>query len=288
MKEIRMAGVPEHFNLPWHLAYEEGVFEDLGIDLEFTDYPGGTGAMSQGLLDGEVDLALLLTEGAVKFISENPSYKIIKVYVDSPLLWGVHVPQESVVKDANDLKSLPFAISRYGSGSHLMAYVYAQNKGLFTKDLEFATIKNLDGLRAGYKDGLDGLFLWEKFTTKPYVDNGEMRRVDVCPTPWPCFVMVAHEDFIEENKDEMSNLLDAINMVLDDFKDRPDIVEEIADRYGLESKDVAEWISDTSWDASLQVKSSMLKNVVATLKKLEILKKDVQPSNLVSQLTELV
>ena len=77
MKKITLAGVPEHFNLPWHLAYEEGVFEDVGIDLDFVDHPGGTGAMSQALKNGEVDLALLLTEGAVKFIAENPSFKMV-------------------------------------------------------------------------------------------------------------------------------------------------------------------------------------------------------------------
>ena len=27
MKTIRIGGVPEHFNLPWHLAMEEGNFE---------------------------------------------------------------------------------------------------------------------------------------------------------------------------------------------------------------------------------------------------------------------
>ena len=29
---IRIAGVPEHFNLPWHLAIEEGAFSDRGIE----------------------------------------------------------------------------------------------------------------------------------------------------------------------------------------------------------------------------------------------------------------
>ncbi len=27
MKTIKIAGVPEHFNLPWHLAIENGDFE---------------------------------------------------------------------------------------------------------------------------------------------------------------------------------------------------------------------------------------------------------------------
>lgn len=288
MKRITLAGVPEHFNLPWHLAYEEGVFEDASIDLDFMDYPGGTGAMSEALKKGDVDMALLLTEGAVKFISENPSYKIIQFYVDSPLLWGVHLPADSVVNSPQDIFKVPFAISRYGSGSHLMAYVYAQQLGLDTKSLSFELVQNLDGLREAYQSGLDAAFLWEKFTTKPFVDHGEMKRIDVCPTPWPCFVLVAKDDFIAEHQEVLSDLLDAINMSTDFFKDRPGIEEEIAERYGLQLDDVLEWIADTEWNSSLEVKERVLREVIETLLQLEILKNPVEPSELVSTLTKLV
>lgn len=288
MKKITLAGVPEHFNLPWHLAYEEGVFEDVGIDLDFVDHPGGTGAMSQALKNGEVDLALLLTEGAVKFIAENPSFKMVQFYVDSPLLWGVHVPAGSVVNTQQDLFNVPFAISRYGSGSHLMAYVYAQQLGLDTRTLSFELIQNLEGLRAAYASGLDAVFLWEKFTTKPFVDGGEMKRIGVCPTPWPCFVLVAHQDFIAQHQETLSNLLDAINLTTDFFKDRPHIHQEIADRYELPLEDVQEWIADTHWSSSLEMKESVLDGVVTALLQLEILNKPLSPSQLVSSLTKLV
>ena len=28
MKQVKIIGVPEHFNLPWHMAIEEGLFAD--------------------------------------------------------------------------------------------------------------------------------------------------------------------------------------------------------------------------------------------------------------------
>ena len=31
MKNVNIIGVPEHFNLPWHMAMEEGAFKDHGI-----------------------------------------------------------------------------------------------------------------------------------------------------------------------------------------------------------------------------------------------------------------
>ena len=36
--KIRLGGVPEHFNLPIHLAKERGVFSSRGVDLEWTDF----------------------------------------------------------------------------------------------------------------------------------------------------------------------------------------------------------------------------------------------------------
>ena len=71
MKTIKIAGVPEHFNLPWHLCIENGEFENVGIDLHWTDVPEGTGKMCQMLREGETDIAVILTEGIVKDIQHR-------------------------------------------------------------------------------------------------------------------------------------------------------------------------------------------------------------------------
>ena len=49
MIKLRIGGVPEHFNLPWHLALEARRFEALGIEVTWRDYPGGSGAMAKAL-----------------------------------------------------------------------------------------------------------------------------------------------------------------------------------------------------------------------------------------------
>ena len=191
MKRVNIIGVPEHFNLPWHLALEEGAFEERGIDLQWTDIPEGTGKMCQMLASGETDLAIILTEGLVKSISEGNSSKIVQEYIASPLLWGVHVGSASPYKGISDLKNTKAAISRFGSGSHLMAYVNAQKEGWDTATLQFEIINTLDGAVIALTNGTADYFMWEHFTTKPLVDNGSFRRLTDCPTPWPCFVIAA-------------------------------------------------------------------------------------------------
>ena len=58
---LRVGGVPEHFNLPIHLAIERGDFNSRGIKVEWVDFPGGTGAMTKALREGTIDVCILLT-----------------------------------------------------------------------------------------------------------------------------------------------------------------------------------------------------------------------------------
>jgi len=174
---VRVGGVPEHFNLPWRLAIDANQLAHLDIDISWQDFPGGTGSMVKALLADEVDIAMLLTEGALKGLQNNDSYEILSFYTQTPLLWGVHVPAESNLRSIEQLENVPFAISRFGSGSHLMARVFAKQQGWDLDTLEFQVVGGIEGARKHFKLGNECIFLWEKYMTKPLVDQGEFRRV---------------------------------------------------------------------------------------------------------------
>ncbi len=145
MTTLKIAGVPEHFNLPWHLCIDKGEFEAQNINLNWTDIPEGTGKLCQMLRSGETDIAVILTEGIVKdIVAGNPS-KIVQVYVDSPLLWGIHAAAASKYETIADLENTKAAISRLGSGSQLMAYVNAHQQGWNTEALTFKIVNTIDG-----------------------------------------------------------------------------------------------------------------------------------------------
>src|SRR6478609_6742601 len=101
--KLTIGGVPEHFNIPWHQAIENGEFKNNGIELEWKDYPGGTGAMCADLRNSKLDLAVLLTEGIVADISKGNPSKIIQLFVKTPLIWGIHVPASSSIKKVEDI-----------------------------------------------------------------------------------------------------------------------------------------------------------------------------------------
>lgn len=269
--QFHVGGVPEHFNLPWRKAIEEGRFAAHSIDISWQDYHGGTGAMTKALREGELDIAILLTEGIIADIHRGNPSKIVQFYVKSPLRWGIHVAANSEFKSVGDLKNTRAAISRYGSGSHLMAYVNADNHHWDLDQQKFEVVKNLDGGREFLNKGDADYFLWEKFTTKPFVDNGEFRIVGECPTPWPSFVVAVREDLLLTHNNEIEIILDLVNRSCQEVKSNPLSVQEIANRYALKAEDVAVWFSETEWGYSGAIEPSIIDKVQDRLMSLEII-----------------
>ena len=272
MKTVRIAGVPEHFNLPWHLCIENGEFEEVGIDLQWTDVPEGTGKMCQLLRDNETDIAVILTEGIVKdIVGGNPS-SIVQTYVESPLICGIHVAAESQYQTLSDLENTKVAISRYGSGSHLMAYVNAQNQHWNTETLQFEVVNTIDGAVEALTHGKADYFMWERFMTKPLVDKGIFRKVADCPTPWPCFVIAVRNEFLESNRQTIALLLEIINNTTIEFKEIPSIDRTLATKYNQKLEDIQTWLSLTKW-AQKSLEEKVLNKIQNQLFDLKIIEK---------------
>ncbi|MEO1032106.1 MAG: substrate-binding domain-containing protein [Bacteroidota bacterium] len=284
MRKVNIGGVPEHFNLAWYLTLKNGEYKAKDINLRWHDYFGGTGAMCKGLRSGEIDIAVILTEGIIKDIIEGNPSKIVQTFVKSPLIWGIHVANASRFKTIEDVKGTKAAISRYGSGSHLMAYINAKNnKWNLETDLQFEVIRNLNGAIEGLTNGDADYFMWEKFTTKPLVDDGIFRRIGDCPSPWPCFVIAVRNEFIEHNEDDLKTILDIINRTTSEFKSIPSIDKTIANRYEQELGDVQEWLSLTEWSQDLMDEQTII-SVQKQLLQLDIIPRQVNYSDLIYRL----
>ncbi|MCH9660347.1 MAG: ABC transporter substrate-binding protein [Bacteroidetes bacterium] len=284
MKKFHIGGVPEHFNLPWYLTLRDKEYQEKDINLRWKDFHGGTGQMCKALRDKEIDMAVILTEGIIRDIINGNACKIVQVFVKSPLIWGIHVANNSSYKEISDLKGTAAAISRYGSGSHLMAFVNAENHDWDTeKDLDFEVIKNLDGALDGLPKGKGDYFMWEKFTTKPYVDNGTFRLVGECPTPWPCFVIAVRNDVLEQDMDSVKTILDIINATTLEFKNIPSIDKMISNRYDQQLEDVQEWLSLTAWSQK-NLSAAQVNKVQKQLLQLDLIDEEVDASTILASL----
>jgi ABC-type nitrate/sulfonate/bicarbonate transport system substrate-binding protein len=250
MTTIKIAGVPEHFNLPWHLSIENGDFNANEINLQWTDIPEGTGKLCQMLRNGETDIAVILTEGIIKDIIAGNASKIVQIYVESPLIWCIHVAAKSNYYELSDLENKKVAISRLGSGSQLMAFVNANNQGWKSDSLAFEIVNTIDGAVAALTNGTADYFMWERFMTKPLVDSGVFRKIGDCPTPWPCFVIAVRDEILNKHPKIVSKILEIINSKTATFKEIPSIDAVLATKYYQKIEDIHEWLQLTTWSQS--------------------------------------
>jgi ABC-type nitrate/sulfonate/bicarbonate transport system substrate-binding protein len=278
---IRLGGVPEHFNLPIHLAKEKGKFEEKGITLNWTTFDGGTGQMTKALRNNEIDACVLLTEGIIKDIANGNPSKIVSVYVNSPLTWGIHTGVENTLKNHSEIYSKKYAISRFGSGSHLMPIVDATGNNTKINKDQFVIINNLNGALESLKKEETDVFYWEKFTTKPYVDQGKIRRIGEYVTPWPCFVIAVRNEILDESPEAIIRMLRVIHDECDQFMYNDQAINLVSERYNLEVEDTERWFNSTEWAIHGWVSDKMLNNVVYNLTVAGILEKDKELPELV-------
>ena len=271
MKRFKIGGVPEHFNLPWRLAIEEGKFRDVGVELHWSDMTGGTGQMIKGLQAGTLDIAVLLTEGITRAILKGLDAKIIAVYVQSPLCWGIHAPTNQPLHHLADLDGATFAISREGSGSHLMSYVLAQREGWDADALSFDVVGDVYGGLWALNHGEAQGFLWEKYTTQPFVDQGKCKRIGEVYTPWPCFVIAVRNEVLAQEEALLSAVISIIQERAAQLKAAPDTAEVLAWRYALKQGEVTAWLKQTEWSNAAEMNQSDLQITVETLLELDLL-----------------
>jgi ABC-type nitrate/sulfonate/bicarbonate transport system substrate-binding protein len=181
-----------------------------------------------------------------------------------------------------DLAGARYAISRVGSGSHLMAIVHARTQGWAVESRTFVTVGNLEGAVSAFADRRADVFFWEKLMTKPLVDAGKFRRVGEFTAPWPAFVVCAARSLDHE---ACAALARAVSLALDEahvLRARPDAARLIAQRYALREIDVAEWLESTRWSERLGISIDHVAPACTALGSLGVLPRVVDAAECVS------
>ena len=273
---IRIGGVPEHFNLPVHIAIENRNFQDQNINVEWVDYPNGTGGMTKALREGECDICILLTEGIVTDIIKGSPSKIVSGYVNSPLTWGIYTQIENPLDDHLEIFDKKIAVSQLGSGSHLMPIVNALMCNKTINDSLFMEVSTLPNAIDSLKIRETEILYWEKFTTKPYLREGRMKKIGEFISPWSSFVIAATNKVIKDQAENLSKVLKIIQSSCHDFMKNPRAIKMIYDRYKIEKQEAERWFHATEWTVDGWVSNKMLEEVADTLKKAKIVESNAR------------
>lgn len=263
---LRVGGVHEPFNLPWIRAFDRNAFAHLDVEVTFTDFAGGTGALVEALEEQTIDLATLLTEGAVTAIGRGSDARIHSSFTASPLNWGIHVAHGSDARKMNDVEGRRFAISRRGSGSELMAYVLADDRGWSLDDDRFVVVGGVDGAVDALSNGDADVFLWERFVTTPLVTKKVFRRIGTLATPWPAFYTVARPGLLDAERGLIDEVVQIVLQHANDLHHDTDAtIAEIGDRYSMAPKAATSWLDGVAWPSAVTVEEDVLAQATATM-----------------------
>ncbi|MEY2764476.1 MAG: hypothetical protein RLZZ205_900 [Bacteroidota bacterium] len=240
---LKIGGVPEHFNLPWIQAFQRQKFQRLGVETNWIFFPGGTGAMTQALHTGDLDVAILLTEGFLAAYQRGLKARIIQCYIETPLQWGIYsCKRDELYFDA----TTKVAVSRKGSGSHLMPLIHSEILGKKLADHQFKVIHHLqDGILSLQNDC--DYFYWEKWMTLPFVQNGQCKKIGEFNAPWSSFLVVASERCINAYSTELLHILAIIEEQVKDFLKDENTALEISKQFQLSEQNASEWLSQQNW-----------------------------------------
>ncbi|KAI7904967.1 uncharacterized protein BX663DRAFT_501197 [Cokeromyces recurvatus] len=235
--------------------------------------------MTSKLQDKSLDLAIALTEGLVAGISKGQDwYKIIGTFVDAPLCWALSTGKNARYTSIDSLNKTNVAISRYGSGSHIMAFVLADQQDWQEQPFEFTVLNNFKAMRDAVNDGTSDFFMWERFTTKPYHDSGEVKKIGSITPDWPAFMFAAHTDILRDNVEVFQKVLKAINHATREFVEQQDeSVKLIMKMLKYPEEDVREWFKTVHYATDhKQVSRQALEITLKTLLKADVVKEPVK------------
>lgn len=222
--------------------------------------------MIQSLQSAEIDVGIGLTEAWVAGIAKNasnPPYRIVGEYVKSPLCWAISTGSKRGIIGVSQLEGGKIGVSRIGSGSYVMPFVLADQRGWLKKDVqpfEFVPLQTFEKLRNGVNDGTVDAFMWEHFTSKKYYDNGEIKRIGEIYTPWASWKIVAREP---ENE-QLQQLFEKLNRGINHFeKNQDEAVEYISENLDYSAEDAREWLKTVEFvrDTSVVTKSDIDKTI---------------------------
>ncbi|RMZ90837.1 hypothetical protein DV736_g1942, partial [Chaetothyriales sp. CBS 134916] len=263
----------------------------------------GTGHMITSLREDKVDICIGLTEGWVAGLLNDQGqrlkgYSIVGSWVETPLRWAVVTGRNrDTINSIDDLKqNKKVGVSRLGSGSHVMAFVLADQEGWLKSGtdeklgLAFVPLGPFSNLRDGVIDkGAEApvadFFMWEHFTTKPYFhgDGTPLKKIGEIYTPWPSWHIAASTKTFPHPKTDamLEQLFAALDEGIKEFGANPDHAVkmlgtgEVGCHYTEE--DAREWLKDVKFSDSVRgVSEKTMDHVVKVLQNAGVIAPSVE------------
>lgn len=217
---IAVGGKSAIYYLPLTIAEQLGYFQAEGVDVEVTDFAGGSAAL-QAAVAGAADVVSGAYEHTIHLQSRNQLYQSFVLLGRAPqIAVGVSTRAVPHYRSVADLRGRRIGVSAPGSSTNMVANLVLARGGLKASDVSFVGVGTstsaLAALRSGQIDAMSNTepvmtMLEQKGEVRIISDTRTLKGTqEVFGGPMPAGCLYAPMDFVQKHPNTCQALANAI------------------------------------------------------------------------------
>jgi len=217
---IAVGGKAAFYYLPLTIAEQLGYFKAEGLDVQISDFAGGSQAL-RAVVGGSADVVSGAYEHTLNLQSKNQIFQAFVQQGRAPMIViGLATPKSKGYKSPKDLKGMKIGVSAPGSSTNMVANFLIAKEGLKPSDVSIIGVGTGAGGIAAIKSGqIDAISNLDPMITK-LEQEGDIKVIADTRTlkgteqlfggPMPAGCLYAPIEFIRKNPNTVQALTNAI------------------------------------------------------------------------------
>jgi NitT/TauT family transport system substrate-binding protein len=217
---IAVGGKAAFYYLPLTIAEQLGYFKAEGLEVEISDFAGGSRAL-QAVVGGSADVVSGAYEHTINLQSKGQKFQAFVLQGRAPAISvGVSLKTMPHYKKLADLKGKKIGISAPGSSTNMVANLILSRAGLAASDVSFIGVGTAAGALTAFRSGqIDAMSNVDPVMTM-LEQKGEIRIIadtrtlkgtqEVFGGAMPAGCLYAPVEFIQKNPNTVQALTNAM------------------------------------------------------------------------------
>lgn len=217
---LAVGGKAGFYYLPLTIAEQLGYFRDEGLEVEISDFAGGSHAL-KAALDGVADVVSGAYEHTIDLQSRGLNHQAFVLQGRAPqIAMGVSLRAVPGYRSVADLRGRRIGVSAPGSSTNMVANFVLARAGLHPGEVRFVGVGTAEGalqaFRAGDIDAMSNIdpvmtMLEKRGDIRIVADTRSLKgTIDLFGGPMPAACLYAPADFIERHPETCQALAHAV------------------------------------------------------------------------------
>lgn len=217
---IAVGGKAAFYYLPLTIAEQLGYFKAEGLEVEISDFAGGSRAL-QAVVGGSADVVSGAYEHTINLQSKGQKFQAFVLQGRAPAIsMGVSLKTMPKYRSVPDLKGKKIGISAPGSSTNMVAKLILSRAGLKAEDVSFIGVGTAAGALTAFHSGqIDAMcnvdpvmtMLEQRGEVRIIADTRTMKgTIEVFGGVMPAGCLYAPLEFVQKNPNTVQALTNAM------------------------------------------------------------------------------